>query len=117
MRDIVRNLRQYHQRFRYLAGQDYENMLEEIALDPDFGLIEEPSRTPFLDHLKQLNQNDPEQAKIVLENMYRRRPTTREFSTIDELIDDVISSGMDPNYLITYNGKETDEMIIDLMPF
>ena len=41
----------------------------------------------------------------------------REFSTIDELIDDVVSSGMDPNYLITYNGKETGDVIIDLIPF
>ena len=41
----------------------------------------------------------------------------REFSTIDELIDDVVSSGMDPNYIITYNGKETGDEIIDLMPF
>ena len=41
----------------------------------------------------------------------------REFSTIDELIDDVVSSGMDTNYIITYNGKETGDEIIDLMPF
>jgi hypothetical protein len=41
----------------------------------------------------------------------------REFETIDELIDDVVSSGMDPNYLITYNGKDTGDVIIDLMPF
>ena len=41
----------------------------------------------------------------------------REFSTIDELIDDVVSSGMDPNYIITYNGKETGDEVIDLMPF
>ena len=41
----------------------------------------------------------------------------REFDTIDELIDDVFSAGMDPNYLITYNGKDTGDVIIDLMPF
>ena len=91
MRDTVKNLRQYHQKFRYQAQQDYENMLEEIASDPDFGLNLEPKGTPFLDHLKQMNQNDPEQAKIVLENMHRRRPTTREFSTVDELIADIES--------------------------
>ena len=41
----------------------------------------------------------------------------REFSTIDELIDDVVSSGMDPNYEITRNGSSTGDIIIDLMPF
>lgn len=40
---------------------------------------------------------------------------TREFSTIDELINDVISSGMDPNYEITYNGVSTGEPAIDLI--
>ena len=42
---------------------------------------------------------------------------TREFSTIDELINDVISSGMDPNYEITYNGVSTGELAIDLIAF
>ena len=41
----------------------------------------------------------------------------REFSTIDALIDDVVSSGMDPNYEITRNGSGTGDIIIDLMPF
>ena len=41
----------------------------------------------------------------------------REFSTIDELIDDVVSSGMDPNYEIRRNGSGTGDIIIDLMPF
>ena len=40
-----------------------------------------------------------------------------EFDTIDELIDNVVSSGMDPNYEITRNGIGTGENIIDLMPF
>ncbi len=42
---------------------------------------------------------------------------TREFSTIDELINDVISSGMDPNYEITRNGVSTGELAIDLITF
>ena len=42
---------------------------------------------------------------------------TREFSTIDELIDDVISSGMDPNYEITRDGVSTGELAIDLITF
>ena len=41
----------------------------------------------------------------------------KEFNTIDELIDDVVSSGMDPNYEITKNGKSIGEMVIDLIGF
>ena len=41
----------------------------------------------------------------------------RSFDTVDQLIDDVVISGMDPNYEITRNGIGTGEMIIDLMPF
>ena len=40
-----------------------------------------------------------------------------EFDTIDELIDNVVSGGMDPNYEITRNGSGTGDIIIDLMPF
>ena len=41
-----------------------------------------------------------------------------EFDTIDELIDDVVSSGMDPNYEITrIMGSVPGDIIIDLMPF
>jgi hypothetical protein len=41
----------------------------------------------------------------------------KNFSTIDELIRDVIQSGMDPNYEILRNGKPTGEMAIDLIQF
>jgi hypothetical protein len=41
----------------------------------------------------------------------------REFETINELVDYVISSGMDPNYEITRNGKGTGEQAIDLIQF
>lgn len=41
---------------------------------------------------------------------------TREFNTLDELIDDVISSGMDPSYEITKNGICTGEELFDLIP-
>ena len=41
----------------------------------------------------------------------------KEFNTIDELINDVISSGMDPNYEITEDGEGIGEYVIDLMPF
>jgi len=39
------------------------------------------------------------------------------FSTIDELIRDVIQSGMDPNYEITKDGRGTGEQAIDLIQF
>ena len=40
-----------------------------------------------------------------------------EFDSIDELIDDIASSGMDPNYEITCNGNNTGELAIELLPF
>ncbi len=39
----------------------------------------------------------------------------KEFSTLDELLDDIILSGMDPNYLITYNGATFNYQAIELM--
>jgi hypothetical protein len=41
----------------------------------------------------------------------------KEFSTLGELIDDVMTSGMDPNYEITRNGRATGEMLIDLIGY
>ena len=41
----------------------------------------------------------------------------KEFNSIDELIDDIASSGMDPNYEITCNGINTGELAIELLPF
>jgi len=41
----------------------------------------------------------------------------KSFPTIEELINDVITSGMDPNYEILYNGKPTGEQVIDLIQF
>ncbi len=40
---------------------------------------------------------------------------TREFNTLNELLDDVVFSGMDPNYEITKNGVGTGEMISDII--
>lgn len=42
---------------------------------------------------------------------------TRSFPSIDELINDIMYSGMDPNYEITLNGEGTGEMAIDLIQF
>ena len=41
----------------------------------------------------------------------------REFDTIDALVDDVVSSGMDPNYVIMYYGVGTGSMVIDFIVF
>ena len=41
----------------------------------------------------------------------------REFTTLDELINDVVSSGMDPNYEITKNGKSIRETVAELIGF
>lgn len=40
---------------------------------------------------------------------------TKEFSTIEDLLQDIISSGMDPNYEITWNGSSTKEFAADLL--
>jgi len=41
----------------------------------------------------------------------------RVFSNIDDLVNDVMESGMDPNYEITKDGVSTGEMVIDLIQF
>jgi len=41
----------------------------------------------------------------------------REFNTLNELMDDVVFSGMDPNYEITKDGVGTGEMVSDLIQF
>jgi hypothetical protein len=41
----------------------------------------------------------------------------KEFNTMDELINDVMISGMDPNYEITRDGKGIGEMAIDFISF
>tara|TARA_R110001632_G_scaffold25063_2_gene69178 strand:- start:1230 stop:1385 length:156 start_codon:yes stop_codon:yes gene_type:complete len=40
---------------------------------------------------------------------------SKEFDSVDELIADVIISGMDPNYEITHKGKPTGEEVIELI--
>lgn len=42
---------------------------------------------------------------------------TKEFSTIDELLGDIVLTGMDPNHEITHNGRPTGETAIDLIVF
>ena len=38
-----------------------------------------------------------------------------EWSSLNELIDDVVSSGMDPNYEITLNGHGTGETLFEVI--
>ena len=42
---------------------------------------------------------------------------TRQFSTIDDLINDIIMSGMGPDYENTLNGKSIGQMAIEFMQF
>ena len=39
----------------------------------------------------------------------------KKFESLDELLDDIASSGMDPNYEITKNNKGIGEQAIELM--
>ena len=41
----------------------------------------------------------------------------KSFSSFDALIEDIISSGMDPSYEITFNDKPTGELAIDHIVF
>jgi len=42
---------------------------------------------------------------------------TREFDSLNELIQDIMTSGMDPNYLITRDGKSIGEKATDHIVF
>jgi len=39
----------------------------------------------------------------------------REFNLLIDLINDVISTGMDPNYEITLDGQGTGELLFEVM--
>ena len=39
----------------------------------------------------------------------------RVFDTLDELINNVVEGGMDPNYEITKNGNNTGEELVNLI--
>jgi len=41
----------------------------------------------------------------------------KSFETLQELIDDIVTSGMDPNYNITRKGKDTGEKAINFIQF
>jgi hypothetical protein len=42
---------------------------------------------------------------------------TKEFSTIDELINHIIQSGMDPSYEVTKDGKGVGENASDFIVY
>ena len=42
---------------------------------------------------------------------------TKEFPTIEELITDVMESGMDPCYEVTHNGVGMQQELIEFMEF
>jgi hypothetical protein len=52
-------------------------------------------------------------------NMYSLKCSyyEKEFDSINELVDDVMASGMDPNYEITKDGKGIGEEVIDYIVF
>jgi len=41
----------------------------------------------------------------------------KEFTTLEDLIEDVMYSGMDPNYEITKDGEGTGEKLFDFLEF
>ena len=44
-------------------------------------------------------------------------PYYNEFNSVNDLINDVITSGMDPNYEISHNGTGTGEYAIEFISF
>lgn len=42
---------------------------------------------------------------------------TRTFSTLDDLIRDIIMTGMDPDHEVTVNGKGIGQAAIEFMQF
>ena len=40
---------------------------------------------------------------------------SKTFDSVNDLVNDVIQSGMDPNYEITYNGILTGEELIEFI--
>lgn len=41
----------------------------------------------------------------------------KRFFTLTELLDDIVNTGMDPNYEITRNGINTKEIAADLIVY
>lgn len=58
-------------------------------------------------------KNEPKKDVYSLACKYYKK----KFDTLEDLIQDVYISGMDPNYMITLNGKSIREKLIDFMAF
>jgi hypothetical protein len=56
---------------------------------------------------------------LINKNMYSLKCIyyTKQFSSIDELVNDVIESGMDANYEVTFNGEGMGEEVINYIQF
>ena len=55
--------------------------------------------------------------KLKQKHMYRLKCGyyKSKFNTLNELLKDIMSSGMDPDYMITRDGKSTGERAINLI--
>jgi hypothetical protein len=42
---------------------------------------------------------------------------TKEFPTLEELIDDIMTNGMDPNYEVTRDGRSIGETAVGFIQF
>ena len=65
---------------------------------------------------------EPRSAYSVLNFLINFTPYTvltdnKSFNNVNELINDIIITGQDPNYNILLNGKQTGEQVIDLITF
>jgi hypothetical protein len=58
-----------------------------------------------------LDQVTKQQHKYSLDCSYYKK----EFDSIEELMENVMMSGMDPSYEITLNGKGMGEMAVDYL--
>jgi hypothetical protein len=58
-------------------------------------------------------KNEPKKEVYSLACPYYKK----KFDTLEDLIQDVYISGMDPNYSVTLNGKSIREKLINFMAF
>ena len=93
-----------------IKGYKYSREQLELIISNKrvYGLKVEQELIDMLNELKNKEKN-----MYSLDCLYYNK----KFDSIDGLIDDIASSGMDPNYEITRGGKGIGENTIDHMPF
>ena len=93
-----------------IEGYEYSKEQLELIIHNKkvYGLKVEQELIDKLNELKNKEKN-----MYSLDCLYYNK----KFDSIDELIDDIASSGMDPNYEITCNGISTGDIAIDMIPF